>query len=157
MDGSVSRSFGRGVILLAGCLLALAGTLVGAAPAQAATCTARVHESSVQDSQSPLVRVSYDFAPECSDGNAKVWGTVYDMACDGRAAQFRYWIYNRNSNGTYSQIASGFADTDNGCGTSSTFSHIRNSPGWLGWKFTIQIRACNSWGCSTPGTLTYYG
>jgi hypothetical protein len=151
-------SSGRRLVWLAAAvLLTQAVVVIAASPAQAATCTTKVHETSVQDTMSPLVRVKYDFAPECSDGNARVWGTVYDMACDNRAAEIRYWIYNKTSSGSYSQVDSGFANTDNGCGTNSTFSHTRTSPGSVGWRFKVQIRACNTWGCSTPGVLNYYG
>ena len=147
----------RMVALAVGALLVQAAAVaVAAAPAQAATCTARVHETSVQDTQSPTVRVRYDFAPECSDGRAKMWGTVYDTACDGRAAQIQYWIYDKTASGSWSQVDSGFANTDNGCGTNSSFTHYRNSPGSVGWRLKVQIKACNSFGCSNGGAPLYY-
>jgi hypothetical protein len=157
--GITRRAWGRRLVALAvGALLAQAVVVaVTFAPAaQAATCTARVHETSVMDSQSPTVRVRYDFAPECSDGTARMWGTVYDTACDGRAAQIQYWIYDKTSSGSWRQIDSGFADTDNGCGTSSSFNHTRNSPGSVGWRLKVQIKACNTFGCSNGGSPLYY-
>jgi hypothetical protein len=158
------RVIARGALRHRMAALAMGAMLVPAAvfsvavapAAQAATCTYRVHESSVQDSQSPTVRVRYDFAPECSDGLARMSGVVYDTACDGRAAQIQYWIYDKTSSGTWRQIDYGFADTDNGCGTSSSFSHVRNSPGSAGWRLKVQIKACNTVSCSDGGSPLYY-
>jgi hypothetical protein len=152
------RPWGRRMVALAvGALLAQAALAVVLGPAaQAATCTTRVHESSVQDTQSPTVRVRYDFAPECSDGRSKMSGTVWDTACDQRAAQIQYWIYDKTSSGSWRQIDYGFANTDNGCGTSSSFTHYRNSPGSVGWRLKVQIKACNTWGCSDGGPPLYY-
>lgn len=150
----------RLVVLAAALLLAQFTALTGAAPAQAATCTSRVHEGSVMDQQvTATVRAGYDFAPACSDGTARVWGYVTDPLCDGRAAQLRWWIYDKLSNGTYSLRDSRLVVADNGCGSTSTFNLGQHSPGATGWRFRAEIRACSNYNlnCSTPGTLWYYG
>ena len=151
----------RLAVLLTTLLLAQLATFTGAAPAQAATCTSRVHEGAVLDRQvSPTVKAGYDFAPQCSDGTARVWGYVTDPLCgDNRASQLRYWIYDKRADGSWAQIDYRLVTADNGCGNTSTFNHVENSPGSVGWRFRIEIRACSLWNtsCSTPGVLNYYG
>jgi len=139
------------LLLVAACLV-----LVGPGAAHAANCTPQVHEPAVGPGDGTS-RASYDFASQCSDGNSRIWGTVSDPLCDMRAAQLQYEVWDRNPDGTYRQIINYTFSVSNGCGTSSTFSRTAASPGQVGWRLRVSLRACNSSGCSRGGSINYYG
>jgi hypothetical protein len=143
------------VALTAIFLLAQVVTLLGTAgPANAATCPTLVSASFGTESV-----ITFNFAPQCSDGAAQIWGTLSDPLCDDRAAMGRYVLYDRLPDGTYTLVSNkGWIwKNGNGCGTSTTFSDRTNSPGSIGWKLVVQAEACNFWGCSSVRSQTYYG
>ena len=149
-------------ILTAGVLVVapIAAVLGLTGSAQAATCTPKVHETGVVINQtgSP-VRVNFDFTPQCSDGTGRVSGTVFDILCDHRAAELTYTVYDWTGS-SYRSLGGKTHSVPNGCNTSASFNDVVSSPGSVGWKFVVKIRACNSGGCSSSnpsGSLEYVG
>jgi hypothetical protein len=98
----VARSVQRRAAVIAALVLAAGVAVAGpAGPAQAATCVARASDTVIIHMTNNPATVTFWFAPECSDGTSRMWGTLYDTLCDGRAAKFRYDIYARRSDGSY--------------------------------------------------------
>jgi hypothetical protein len=153
----IRRTVPRWVTLLAAALLLTPMTVLAATPAQAADCSSNAHyyyQPGVE------VGVSFNWAPECSDGIAQLWGgTVYDRLCDGRAGYAWFKVYDRQPNGTYLLLATSpkYAVT-NGSGSSASFPTWRpRSPGSIGWKLAVVLQACNSGSCSTARTYNSLG
>jgi len=151
------RLRGRAWGSAAGLLFASVALVFGTpGAAQAADCPVRVHEPAIGAGDG-TASASYDFAPQCSDGTARISGSVSDPLCDHRAAQLEYILQDRNADGSYRTINDRTFSVANGCGTSSTFVSTGPSPGSVGWRLFVKLNACNGSGCSKGGTLTYVG
>jgi hypothetical protein len=150
----------RAATSVLGVLLATAATVVttGSA-AHAATCTDRVGRSiQISSGSTNPASANISFAPECSDGRSSVWGQVFDTRCDSMRASLSYTIFDLR-NGSYREIHAGTAQALNGCGTSATFRHYRNSPGSTGWRLSVRLSAHNGNPLDAPYSrdFNYYG
>lgn len=148
------RIFGRASAILSALVLAASMfSLIGpATTAQAASCTSAVHDSFGVESV-----ITFDWAPQCSDGAAQIWGSLRDAVCDGRAASAGYTVYDKLADGSYTLVSNkGYIwNANNGCNTTQTFTDRTNSPGAVGWELIVRVVACNGNGCSTTRTKTY--
>jgi hypothetical protein len=134
-------------------LLQAMALALSAQPARAATCATAVH-----DSFGAVAAITFDWAPECSDGRAQISGTLQDATCDSREAIARVVVYDRRPDGTYTVIDDQSPiKASNGCGTSSNFTRGLNSPGSIGWRLYVMTWACNSGSCSSISSKTYFG
>jgi hypothetical protein len=68
----------------------------------------------------------------CDDGQAHVWGWVYDVNCDGRFAQAHIEFYDGGTS-YWDRYRNEWPSDGNGCGTNTSFSYstVRTSWPWI--------------------------
>jgi len=133
------RSRGRrriGVMVAMLALLASAGVVSSAAPASAAICSTIGGSFTHRDNVS---RVTYTATKDCSNHTVRVWGTLYDTACDSRSVRLEV----RYSGGTF---GNDIVFLRTGCNTSTSFDV---SAGDGGSYINHCMFAFNSWGQSS--------
>ena len=148
---SILRKLSR-VLLIA--TIATSALVVDVAPAHAYTCGYNDAGGYISHSE---VALSFSFEEHCSDGLARVTGTIYDTRRDGRNALTIFRVYRRASDVSYSWSRT--AKAQNGCGTSATYTFSGPSPGLSGWKLWIDMAACSGYGlnCSSNYNHYFYG
>jgi hypothetical protein len=153
----VKLLYRRGTAAIAAALFVVPTLVIASASPASAAC-AQSHYYYVPGTNAA---VSFDWNPECSDGVAQVWnGVVYDTLCDSKAAAAQIWVDDRSPSGAYNNIAiSDWYNSKTGCGNSSTFTTWRpRSPGSIGWRLRVRLRACtSSSGCTDSDWSYFYG
>src|SRR5215475_10806401 len=105
------------VWLIAALLGAGVSAVIGASPAQAATCTNWRSQTITGD----VSKVTFSFSNNCSDGLSHITGTVYDTKCDSRQAKAVIVVMRVPLIGAAYEMWSKTAQVDGGCGNNSTF------------------------------------
>ena len=87
----------------------------------------------------------------CDDHLAHVWGTVYDVNCDGRSAQTHIYFYDGGTN-FWNNYRNEYPSDGNGCGSSATFGYgtTRQWPSiyarvWAGNGGPTQSSGADTW------------
>jgi len=140
-------------VLVAATIVASAMVMGAVAPAHAYTCGYNDRSGDLRHSE---VRVTFRFEEECTDGLARVTGTIYDTLCDGRAAMSDIELFDTNR--TYPWLWTKTVKAGNGCGSSATYTVSGKSAGQYGWRLRFEMVACSGIvNCSSTHTHDFYG
>jgi hypothetical protein len=137
------------VVLLALVLAPVAG-VVAASPASAATCTRDSGGSKYLDGDATSVTYSWD----CTSSGIRVWGTLYDEACDNRAGYVQVKVQDYVTGGIYRNLWVRSAKAANNCGTWAQFNYSGSSTN--DGKLEVCTWAANQWGESSWDCHTWY-
>jgi hypothetical protein len=141
-------------VLLAATIVASAMVMGAVAPAHAYTCGYNDASGDLRHSE---VRVTFRFEAECTDGLARVTGTIYDTLCDGRAARSDILLFDTNS--TYQWLWTKTVVAGNGCGSNATYTVSGKTAGQYGWHLQFRMTACSAggWNCASTYWHDFYG
>jgi hypothetical protein len=141
-------------VLVAATIVASAMMMGAVAPAHAYTCGYNDASGDLRHSE---VRVTFRFEEECTDGLARVTGTVYDTLCDGRAAMSDILLYDTTGGGN-KWLWTKTVKAGNGCGSNATYTVSGKSAGQYGWHLQFETRACSGIvNCSSTHWHDFYG